>query len=509
MSLIPIPFKLAPVALAIGLGACSESRGPEGFPRALLALGASESMAAPARGVILTGGPAAPAPNNAALCGALQDPLQNLTMSAAITRATCSNPRLTDAMLAVNLERNQRTAAFNQFLPSISASTQYGKNNNRSLSMFGPNNDGSQGASRSLAINWLLVDFGARTAQLEASEQTALAAMASENAVLQETIAAVAEAYLNILTLKDLKHAAQTATAAAREAVAIAKAKSAGGVATQVEVEFALLNAQQQQLTMRQIEGQIRVATGDLAILMNLNPDTPLKVAQPQQTSANEDVDARLSGKIADLLRQIEAHPEIRAADARAAAADRQIDAARRDLLPKVSAVGAFSADGRPGQSVSPAGTRERFVGLSITAPLTSPFTDSHRVTAARLQRDRAQVQAQETRNRVEGAIWRAYQSLETSRAVVATARTAERHAASAAAQARTKYQHGGADISEWLRAQKATADARGELIRARGNVRIARVKLLLSLGRLGAWRLDRNALEARMANLTRGAQQR
>lgn len=73
-----------------------------------------------------------------------------------------------------------------------------------------------------------------------------------------------------------------------------------------------------------------------------------------------------------------------------AVAGKRRPDAPRAERSPKVSEIASCSATVPPGQRVSLAGRRGRFIEISVTAPLNRPFTESHQAKAASLPRDKA-----------------------------------------------------------------------------------------------------------------------
>jgi outer membrane protein len=422
-------------------------------------------------------------------CGWRASQLEALTLSAAITRSICANPRVAESMHGVRAEVAQYQTTLTQFLPSVVASSQRAISYNSSTSAFGASEDRLTGNSHSVAINWLVWDFGGRVAQTRAASHTALAAMASEDATIQATIAATSEAFMTLQTALELQKAHKLDVAGAEIVLDVAKARLASGGGTPLDVEFALVNLSQIRMAGVRLREQISIARGELATSMNLEPDTTIQLDAEEKSDPLGPATGAPS-EIAALLRDLERHPEIRAAQERAAAAEQQIAIVRAEMLPKISAVGNYYYGGRPGSSVGSADTRERFFGLTLSLPLTASLTEFVRMRGARAQSERSQAQVDDTRKRVQSALWKNWQVTQTSADLVRNASVVENHASSALRQAETRYRNGAADNSEWIRAYKSAAEARADRIKETSEARAARIRLLLSLGRLAPWRL-------------------
>ena len=163
-----------------------------------------------------------PAPSDVT-CDWTPSKLEALSLGDALIRAICSNTRVADSILAVKADIAQHAMTFNQFLPTATASTQNARSYTRAQSFSGFSRDTTIGSSHALAVNWLLWDFGGRLAQTRAAEHTALASFAMQDVVAQATIAATAEAYLNVMTFQEMREAAAIAVASAKRAVSLAK----------------------------------------------------------------------------------------------------------------------------------------------------------------------------------------------------------------------------------------------------------------------------------------------
>jgi outer membrane protein len=415
--------------------------------------------------------------------------LQELTLGDALLRAICANTRMTDAILAVKADVAQHKVALNQYMPTLTASVQRARSYTRTQALGSFSQDTTPGTSHALTMNWLLWDFGGRLAQTRAAEYTALASFAMQDVVGQATIAATAESYLNVMTYKEIAEAAAIASASARRALELARARHLAGAGTEVDVQFAQVGVEQADLSRTKIDEQIALAKGDLAVTMNLRPDVQIRFAHTKADAFVRSLGDAPPASLDGLMRTLSTHQEVIASQQRAAATEQQIAIARSELFPKVNAIANYYFDGRPGSNISPSGSRERFVGLTVSIPIANPATEWQKIRGLRAQHERALAQTQETKLRVESGLWKAYVNTKTASASVRTAARAEHHANLAMRQAEARYRAGAVDIGEWLRALRTVTETRIESVRARSEMRLARIRLLLAIGQLAPWR--------------------
>lgn len=397
----------------------------------------------------------------------------------------------------MSFERAQRYAAMGSLLPNVSgaASRSYGESS--SESSFGPSETVTKGTARSLTIGWLLYDFGGRSAQIQSATELVIAAAAGQDATLQNAFATVAENYFSVVTNQALAKVADASIANARNMLSMAAVREKVGAATQADSEFARLGVAQATLFASRVNEQLQLSKGDLATALHLDPDTQITLAS---ASAGQDFAANYfargtSEKISALIRNVESHPQIRAAAARANSAKAQVAVAGSEHMPKLTMVGNYYVNGRPGSSVSSSPSTESFVGASLAIPLFDGFTALNRLKAARAQHERSVAQLEDTRGQVKGAIWKAHQTSVLSTQSLHAARVSVDSANAARNQAQSRYRDGAGDISEWLRAEKSYFDARIEVIRAESEIRLARLRLAVTLGHLGSWAFEQSRL--------------
>ena len=419
-----------------------------------------------------------------------------LTLAVAVDRALCAHPRIRDAKAVVDLERAQRRIAMAPLFPSLSGTITHARNETRTESIFGPSVNDTQGHAGSLTLSWLLYDFGGRSAQIAHASQLVIAAIASQDMVLQNAFVAVAEAYFTVATLTALSKIADHAVTNSKRLVEAAAVRERMGAATPADRQYANVSQAQAELFASRITEQLQLSRGDLATALKLEPNTRISLSNDtaDREFASSYFSSRTSDHIGALIERVESHPQIREAAARAASSQAQIVAARSELWPKLSLSANYYLNGRPGASVSSTRSNETYIGMSLNYPIFDGFAGHHRVKAANAQHERNLAALDDARAQVKNTIWKAHQSSILSVESHRSAQAVVESALAARAQAQIRCNNGANDITEWLRAEQTYFDARIEVIRAESNIRLARMRLMLALGDIGAWTFDTGA---------------
>ncbi|NVN42114.1 TolC family protein, partial [Ameyamaea chiangmaiensis] len=193
------------------------------------------------------------------------------------------------------------------------------------------------GEVQTLGLEWLLFDFGAREATIDAARHAQIASNVLFTAAHQKVIYTVATAYYT--------HAAATARVGllrqgrdnAQAVLAAAQARLQQGQGTIVDVAQARQATAQAELRLVQADGDAQNTLLDLLNAVGISPETPLRTADVGGRPLGPEA-GRLSH---DMVRQAVARrPDVLAAYATADAARAQVSAARRAFLPKIFATG-------------------------------------------------------------------------------------------------------------------------------------------------------------------------
>lgn len=229
----------------------------------------------------------------------------------------------------------------------------------------------AEGVSPSIALQWLIFDFGQRMAVAGAAKQASVAANVLFNGAHQKLIFDVTRTYYAYGAARARTRIAGEALTNAQAIRAAAESRLSEGLATTVEVAQARQQVAQSQLRRVQAEGQERDAYQALLNAMGVTATLQMKVADsagrrlPEVSSVPTDAMIRLA---------LAQRPDVMASYAAVKASQAGIDAAKAELLPKVFVAGAvatgsgsFNANGLPtiGQQASGTG-----VLVGATVPL-------------------------------------------------------------------------------------------------------------------------------------------
>src|SRR5215813_1983625 len=184
-----------------------------------------------------------------------------------------------------------------------------------------------------LAVNYLLLDFGGRTAAVEAAGQISIAGNVAFTAAHQQLIFNVARAYFTLDGTDAALRAARQGLADAKVVQQSAEALFGRGLDTIVDVQLARRGTAQAQYDLAQAESAQHDAIYTLLAAMDLPPTTKLRVA-----GASERPLPRTARAVGDVLSAaLRQRPDLLAGVAKLRATDAEIAAARSGLFPKAS----------------------------------------------------------------------------------------------------------------------------------------------------------------------------
>lgn len=394
-------------------------------------------------------------------------------LDALVERALAGNTDVALAVSRIAEARAQERAARASLTPDISASA--GAARSRSVSALGtPLNQTA--AQPGVTLSYELDLFGRDEAARAAARQGTVAAYAAADAVRLAVAGTVTTSYLTLRAL-DARAAVVRDTLAARaEALRVARRRAEAGYTSRFELDQAEAEYRATAQVVPQTELAIARAENALSLLTGT---APASIARGR-AFADFDIPAVPGGLPSALLRQ---RPDIAAAEARLAASDLRLSAARAQFLPRIT----LSASTGAAFSTALADPITLFsVGGSILAPIFDSGRLRAGVESASAQRDQAAIQYRAT-------VLTAFREVEDG--LVAADRIAAQEAevraqraalAEALHHATNRYRAGYAAYLEQIDAQRGLLAADLTLIQARLDRMTAIVDLYRALG--GGW---------------------
>ncbi|MFO7188104.1 MAG: efflux transporter outer membrane subunit [Pseudomonadota bacterium] len=340
----------------------------------------------------------------------------------------------------------------------------------------------TESTSATLSASYEIDVWGRNAAGKRAAEFSADAVRFDEAGIRLTTIAGIANAYFQVLSLRDRLRVARENLAIAERVLEIVNIRARNGVVTQLDVARQNSAVLSQRAVIPALELQERQTLAALAILVGR---TPQDFDVRGTTLTELAVPAVAPGLPAELLVR---RPDLALAEAQLAAANANLAAARAALLPSVALTGSAGLTKAAALSLADPVNTVYTLGASILQPI---------FEGGRL---RAQVEVAESRQRelVESyrrAILSALADVED--ALVAGSRTAQQQVLQAQALeearralrlAEVRYREGADDLLSVLDAQRTLFAAEDTLVQTHLARLQAAVSLHNALG--GGWEL-------------------
>jgi outer membrane protein TolC len=338
-----------------------------------------------------------------------------------------------------------------------------------------------RGAEFGASASWLLFDFGGREAAIDETRQALVAADWSHNAVIQNVMLEVEEAYYQYVTTRALLAAAQSTQEEAGKNLDAAEARHGTGLATIADVLQARTAASQVELVVEGLRGQIATTRGALATSMGLPANTPFDVEAPPDTLP----EAKVSEDVEDYLAQARRErPDLAAAAAQARAAEAHVKKVKAEGYPSLSAGGSvlrFYLDGTDSY------TEPYTATISLRMPIFTGFSHGYDVKESEADADAARARQKGFEQLVVLQVWTSYYDFKTAEQRLKTTADLLKSAGQSHDVALGRYQEGVGTILEVLTAQASLAGARAADVQARADWFVSLAQLAHDTGTLGA----------------------
>lgn len=192
----------------------------------------------------------------------------------------------------------------------------------------------------SLAVKWLLFDFGGRDAALAGAQQLSFAANVGFNAAHQKLIYDVSSAFFQFSAARAQTRIDREALNNAKVVLEASEARLGQGVATTMEVAQAKQQVAQAEFDLTQASGRERSTYSILLGAMGISPTTSIKVQDLAGKSLPRQVPVNLDQLIVASLQR---RPDVQASLAQMKASEQGIAAAQAEFLPKVALTGTLN----------------------------------------------------------------------------------------------------------------------------------------------------------------------
>jgi outer membrane protein TolC len=271
-----------------------------------------------------------------------------------------------------------------------------------------------QQATTGAALEWVLLDFGRRKADVAAATHQLLAANLGFNARHQEIVFKVQSAFYEFSKARGRLDVAQTSLASSIKVQEAAEERFKRGLATAPDVSQARQQAAQAAFDMEAVQVEERDAQVNLAEAVGILPTTPLRVVDfsklPIPTNLESSVETFID-------KSLEQRPDLLAKVATLRQKEAEIRRARAAYYPTLmlqgAGGGAFDrARVEVSDSMLPwASTQQPTwdVGVSLTWSLFDGGARRRKLEMAKSEREAAQHELRDSRDKAISQVWRYY----------------------------------------------------------------------------------------------------
>jgi outer membrane protein TolC len=402
-----------------------------------------------------------------------------LTLAELTDLALRNNPRTRQAWANARIEAAQYGIARSALMPKIDLLL----NANRARTISGTTGIATGEQNRygpSASLSYVLYDFGAREAEVEAQSYRVLAANLTQNRVLQEVVFQVEQAYFRLLGVEQLVRAGNLALKSAEATLDAARRRQQAGLATIGDVYRSETAVAQAVLNLRRAEGEVAKARGQVAVACGVPVTTPLQL----QPWADPGFAHQMKESLESMLRKAtESRPDMAAAESRVRAARSAVTAAESAGMPTVElnlqAQRQYYTDGRQF-------AHGNLIGFNVRIPLFDGWRDEYTVRRAEAQVKQAEAARDLLYTQTELDVWQAYYDLQTASSGIAATAALVQGATQSASVAAARYQLGVGTLLDLLTAQADETNALVQQIQSQLDWYTALARLNFSLGASG-----------------------
>ena len=337
------------------------------------------------------------------------------------------------------------------------------------------------GFGPSAEINWLLCDFGKRSANVESARQALYAANFEYNQAIQDVVLNVNLAFCNFVEANGNVEAAKLNIQDAQTAYKSAQERLNSGVGNKPDMLNSLANLRNAEFALQKALASVETARANLANVLGIKVSDKLNIDVSVTSYA---LPPTASQKIDDLVAQaMRSRQDLLASYAQLKKAEFDVKAAKRDFLPQISASASasltdYSRSGRNTQS-------ELQAGLGISWSIFEGFTRKYELISAKMQ-ERATAQTlKQNQIKIMSDIWSAYYLYRSAQKQVASARAAVDANMEAYQATKVGYENGVNSINDFLNAQTRLASARQQQVSAESTQASAIARLAHATGAL------------------------
>ncbi len=348
----------------------------------------------------------------------------------------------------------------------------------------GGQNEGSSSftetiGTASVALTYLLLDFGGRSAGVEAAKQALYNANWTHNQAIQDVLRNVAQAYYTLIGNKAQLQADLASLKDAETSLQAAELRLQVGLGTVVDVLQAKSTVAQVQLDIATDRGAIEISRGELATAVGWPANTAFDVEDEPKEFPLDSVSENVEELIAEAQQN---RPNLAAARSVVLQKEAEVRQAESAQWPQLVASALLEPEVVRGGVDDNSLSYQFLVGLQF--PIFQGFSLINQVRQARASLEAAQAALLIQEERVISEVWNAYYNFRTAVQQLEASEVLLESATKSYEASLARYRSGVGDIVELLNAQSTLTEARAERVQARTSLHRSYAELIHAIGK-------------------------
>ena len=307
---------------------------------------------------------------------------------------------------------------------------------------------------------------------IELSKLNLAAATADLEKAKDDIRVAVAQAYVQILYNMEILDVARSQVEIDSLQVVRLTEMASNGMVASADVSAQEATLAQSRVSATQAENNVALAVLDLTQLLELPSPEGFHIARPSVEGLET---VMLMDPEAIYAEAVQFKPAVKAEEIRLDQALKSIDLAKDSFLPSLSLSGGlgtnyYTSSGFPsaGFSSQLKNNFSQYIGLNLSVPIFSHFSNRNQVRNARLQYSSQEIVLDNSRKSLYKEIQQAYYNAVGSQAKYRSSQVAAASAEDAFELAQAKYENGKSGITEFNEAKGRYMSAASNLVQAR-----------------------------------------
>ena len=409
-------------------------------------------------------------------CNAIDFSKEKITILYAINLALCNNPNTKISWLNTKKQAAIYGITKSSYLPTISGS--YSKGNEASWSNSDSSVSNQKVTNKSVTLDWLLYDFGKRSANKERDYFALVQSAQQHNRNLQNIIYQVVSAYSNLFAANETLRAAKLSEESNKLAYDVILKKFQIGTAPRVDVYRIEANYAQATLLRQQAENSVANYLGAFLQVLNLPQGTQVTLEEPYLIRNASFLTKEIKSLVEEALKN---RPDLQALIAQDKSLRADNLASNLNRLPKISLYGSkdysYNKNDTAQQSDS--------IGVKLSFDFFTGFNKTYAIKETDYSHQSIKEQKRALENQIAYDVWSAGNNLMTAKETEITAQKLLKSALETKKATLEMYKVGRSSSVDVVTAESSYANALKSLVSAKYGKFTSEASLLLALGSL------------------------